>query len=282
MENANLLDIPSHAEYIVCTKALNSNKINPVIGFSLFTSPAGFVLLLGSGQLLTFNLIADPDFLREIRANKREYSKKNETPINNGQAFVVFISNILMSEVSTPILKLDKSSEPSAKEMLELLMHATQTLREQYFPKHDKAKQEIEKRVKVLQLLKVQQLKDLEHLQREKDKIRANAERLAELYEDICDKQQILFRRAQDVIRLATINNPQTNVAELDFVKKIEKINEITKTLGNNLMLAKRKLEYQENQINLYNAKHKAKAIVLHPKAETVIKDTLGEMYVIF
>lgn len=111
------------------------------------------------------------------------------------ESFELHIKNILKTGLSQPILKLDKSSEPTPQESMELLMHATQTLRDQYFNKHDKARQEIQKRIKVLSLLKEQQFKEIDDLQREKENIRDNAERLAETYEDVCEKQQALLRR---------------------------------------------------------------------------------------
>lgn len=110
-------------------------------------------------------------------------------------SFENHIRTILKSDVSQPILKLDKSVEPKPQEALEVLMQAMQVLREQNFTKHDKARQEIQKRVKVLQLLKEQQLREIQQLQSEKDKIRDKAEKLAELYEDICEKQQTLYKR---------------------------------------------------------------------------------------
>lgn len=279
MENANLLNIPSRAEYIVCTKALNSNKSNAVLGFSLFMSPSGLILLLGSGQLVTLNLIGDPELLREFRSIAKD---KSTTSIQKtkpqSQSFELHIKNILATDVSNPILKLDKSVEPSPKETLELLTHATQVLREQYFQKHDKAKQEIEKRVKVLQLLKEQQQKEIKQLLADKEVIRRNAERLAERYDDICDKQQLLFKRAQEVIRLATIQNPPSNMGEMEFQQQIEKINAITKVLANNVELARRKIKYQDNQINQYNVTTTKKTVELQPKAESAIKEILSDM----
>lgn len=105
------------------------------------------------------------------------------------------IQSILRSGLTQPILKLDQTTEPTPQEAFELLTQATRMLRENYFVRHDKARQEIEKREHVLKLLKQQQLNDIEELQAEKQKIRATAERLAETYEDLCDKQNSLFKR---------------------------------------------------------------------------------------
>lgn len=278
LENTNQLNKPSQAEYVVCTKAISSNKLNPVLGFTLMLSPHGLVLFLATGEVVTLALIGDPGFLREQSVTG---SNKNESSLAttiSGQSFELHIKNILSSKVSNPILQLDKSSDPTPKEALELLMHATHVLREQYFLKHEKVKQEIEKRVKMLQLMKEQQAQDIAQLQLDKEVIRQKAENLAEKYEDICEKQQVLFKRAQDVVRLATVSNPQSAIAEQEFQQQIEKISIATKKLKSNIVLAKRNMGNQENQINQINVGNKAKTIVMQPRMENAVKELLSEM----
>lgn len=64
----------SRVEYIVCTKAMENNKVNPILGFSLLQSPSGMLILLGSGQTVTLDLITDPSLINgwPLRANKEE------------------------------------------------------------------------------------------------------------------------------------------------------------------------------------------------------------------
>lgn len=282
-DSSNLLGKPSHAEYVVCTKAIDSNKPNPVLGFSMLQSPAGLILFLASGQILTLSLIADPTLLRELPPSS--INSANQSAITSkltSQSFELHIKNLLASKVSQPILQLDKSNEPSPKETLELLMQATQLLRDQYFLKHDRAKQEIEKRVKLLQLLKQQQQQDIVQLQRDKAQMRANAEQLAERYEDIQEKQQSLFRRAQEVVRLAMASNPMSAAAELEFQQQIERINIVVKRLSANIAQSRRKIMNQENQVTSFQKSIKKKTTELHPRQEATIKGLMAELCVNF
>lgn len=272
-----MLGKPSHAEYVVCTKAIDSNKPNPILGFAMLQSPAGLIIFLASGQVVTLSLIADPSCLRELPTS----SNDNQSAITSkltSQSFELHIKNLLASKVSQPILQLDKSKEPEPKETLELLMQATTLLREQYFPKHDRVKQEIEKRVKLLQLLKQQQQDDIVQLQRDKAQIRANAEQLAERYEDIMEKQQSLFRRAQEVVRLAMATNPLSATAELEFQQQVERINTMVKRLGENIAQSRRKIMNQENQVTSFQSSTKKKSIELHPRQEATIKGLMTEL----
>lgn len=271
-----MLSTPSRAEYIVCTKAVESSKTNPVLGFTQIQSPSGILLLLASGQVVSLSLIVDPGFLREPqRKPKADGTKLKQLPHSQ---FETHIKSILAADVLQPILKLNTSSEPSPKESIELLMHAIEVLREQYFPKLSKVRAEIDKRVKHLQVLKEQQKQEIAQLQKEKDKVRANAERLAELYEDVSDKQQSLFKRAQEVVRLATLKTPDSAQRENDFQKQIEKINALTKTLSSNILIAKKKMEKQNIHVDQFKRENAKKTIVLQPKVEKTIMELLSEL----
>lgn len=157
-------------------------------------------------------------------------------------------------------------------------MQATQLLRDQYFLKHDRAKQEIEKRVKLLQLLKQQQQQDIVQLQSDKSQIRANAEQLAERYEDIQEKQQSLFRRAQEVVRLAMASNPMSAAAELEFQQQIERIHDVVKRLSTNIAQSRQKIMNQENQVTSFQSSNNKKTFELHPRQEATVKELMTEL----
>lgn len=271
-----MLSTPSRAEYLVCTKAVDSGKSNPVLGFTQIQSPSGIILLLASGQIVSLSLIVDPGILREPQRKL----KPNETTLLQlpKSEFETHIKNILSADVLQPILKLNQTSEPTPKESIELLMHAIEILREKYFPKLSKVRTEIDKRVKHLQVLKEQQKQEIIQLQKEKEKMREKAERLAELYEDVADKQQILFNRVQEVVRLATLKTPDSAQRENDFQKQIERINALTKTLSGNILMAKKKMEKQNIQVDQFRIDSAKKTVVLQPKVEKTIMELLSEL----
>uniref|UniRef100_A0A182XP30 Calmodulin n=1 Tax=Anopheles quadriannulatus TaxID=34691 RepID=A0A182XP30_ANOQN len=202
VEKYPLFNSHSRAEYVVCTKALQNANTNAVLGFTLLQSPSGLVLFLASGQVVSLDLITDHSLIRKWPlSGSTKKAGNSESPIKNmlKDSFQKRIQSILRSGLTQPILKLDQTTEPTPQEAFELLTQATRMLRENYFVRHDKARQEIEKREHVLKLLKQQQLNDIEELQAEKQKIRATAERLAETYEDLCDKQNSLFKRKRPI-----------------------------------------------------------------------------------
>lgn len=181
-------------------------------------------------------------------------SKIDSSQINKlfSEPFDSHIRKILADRSSQPLLKLDKSQGISVKESIELFVYATDVLREQYIIKHDKVKQEIEKRVRILQLLKQQQEQEIGQLENDKVQIRNDAERLAELYEEINDRQQVLFKRCQEIIRLINVKIPRGATAEKNYAIQLERLELATKSLANSLLLAKKKVEQQKEQVCVY------------------------------
>lgn len=82
------------------------------------------------------------------------------------------------------------------------MTRATQVFREDHFKRFDKIREELEKRVTALQLVKTQQLKEIERLTVEKQETKEMAEKIAEKYEDIKDKQEELTKRFDIVYSL--------------------------------------------------------------------------------
>uniref|UniRef100_A0A1Y9GKE1 Nucleoporin Nup88 n=2 Tax=Anopheles arabiensis TaxID=7173 RepID=A0A1Y9GKE1_ANOAR len=282
VEKYPLFNSHSRAEYVVCTKALQNANTNAVLGFTLLQSPSGLVLFLASGQVVSLDLITDHSLIRKWPlSGSTKKAGNSESPIKNmlKDSFQKRIQSILRSGLTQPILKLDQSTEPTPQEAFELLTQATRMLRENYFVRHDKARQEIEKREHVLKLLKQQQLNDIEELQAEKQKIRATAERLAETYEDLCDKQNSLFKRAQEVVRLATLRLPKGSFSEKQFTERIEKIHQSVKMLQKNVDQAKQKITTQQMELEMKKKTAKEKTFTLPVKQEDIIKQIIGEMY---
>lgn len=193
-------------------------------------------------------------------------------------SFETHIRNILKVDTSQPIMKLDKTTDVKPQDALELLMQATQNLREQYFTRHDKARQEIQKRVKILHLLKEQQKKEIQDLTDEKESMRDKAEKLAEMYDDIYEKQQTLLKRAQDIVRLSTLRLPQSSSMEKEYLNSLEKVKTKTQILIKNLEQAKVRLTTQQQMMEKSNKTMGDKVVNLPTNKETVIKDVLTEV----
>lgn len=76
-----------------------------------------------------------------------------------------------------------------------LLQRTAQVFREEYFKNHQKAREELEKRIQMLNMMKKNQQKELDNMMRERDELQESASNLAEKYEDIKDKQDELFKK---------------------------------------------------------------------------------------
>lgn len=275
----SILQKSAHAEYLVCTKALESAKPNTVVGFTLLQSPPGLVLLLSSGQVVTLNIITNSSFLRANRAISDDDTKGTtdsstiSSKVLTG-SFVESIREILASRTSQPILKLNTGKDATPKESIELMLDAFQRLRDQYITKHDTVRQKIEKHVKILRYIHEQQQQEVAELLQEKEKLRENAERLAEKYEEISDRQQVILKNLHGILRVVNLRMPTALVAERNFSEQINKIHAATKDLANNVTAAKKKMEKQQQ---FESSDKPAKALTLQPKQETVLKEVIAE-----
>lgn len=273
-----VLQKTAHAEYLVCTKALDSAKPNTVVGFALLQSPPGLVLLLSSGQVVTLNIITNPSFLRLSRATSDECTRgADESSISSKiltGSFVESIREILASGTAQPILKLNTGKDATPKESIELMLDAFQRLRDQYISKHDMVRQKLEKHVKILRLIDEQQRQEVAELVQEKEKLRENAEYLAEKYEEINDRQQVILKNLHEILRLVNLRMPTALVAERNFSEQINKIHTATKELANNVAAAKKKMEKQQQ---FASTDKPAKTLTLQPRQEAVLKEIIGE-----
>lgn len=164
--------------------------------------------------------------------------------------------------------------DASPKESIELILNAFQRLRDQYISNHDKVRQKIENRVKILRVLDGQQRQEVAELLQEKEKLRENAERLAEKYEEINDRQQILLKSLHEILRVVNLRVPTAMMAERNFSEQINKIHAATKDLANNIVAAKKKMEKQQQ---LAATDKPAKTVTLMPKQETALKEIITE-----
>lgn len=274
-----LLSAPSRAEYLVCTKALDSNNINSVLGFTVLQMPPGFVLLLSSGQIVSMHLVSDPRLLDCFDVKiKTGLQRTVDSRAANQTSFDTQIRTMLKIGTSQPILKFDKSNEPTPQESYELLRHATQTLKDQYFTKHDDVSKEIRKRVSILIKTKELHKKQLDQLQTEKEKIQNTAEELAERYEDCCEKQQHLFKNCMDLVRIATSSLPVLSASEKNYCNEIKRIHIVVKEMMKKIEQIKMKTTGQDIHA-IEGAKNKGgRQFVLPPKQEDTIKDLLGDL----
>ena len=273
------LNVTSRAEYILSTKAFNNSKVNAIIGFGILQLPSGIFAVMSSGQVVSLNtvktmlpLVTDLD----VHAPRLQDMKIVDEQLNKVQ-FDQHIRALLKSDVSQPILQLDKTKPPSSQQTFQLLMNTLHIMREKQFARHDKVRQEISKRIKILELMKHQQKDEIAELLKSKEQIQEKAYKLADMHEDVMEKQQNLQKRIQDISRLASLKVPAGN--EKEFTETIKKYKAIIDKLTTDVKQIKAKNEVQKNALDNWNKTNEENIKTsLPPKQKETIKEFLGDM----
>lgn len=273
-----VLSTPSSAEYILCTKFDSNDRINVVYGIALLQMPAGLVLLLSSGQVISLKLVIDVQLLFTSKDNaQRTAADAVVDPQGATPSFVEAIKALLQRSVSQPILA-DKLASPTAHERYELLNQAIEVLRSQYLQRHELVRSEFAKRINCIKLQKKQQLEEIVSLENEREIISERAHKLAERFEEISDHQQSLGRRCQLLMQDANATLPNSVVADREFAQEVARINKVTKSLAANLDTAKKTMNKQRYHIAKSQESGKNQTYELPDKQKRTIIDILTQL----
>ncbi|XP_030151404.1 LOW QUALITY PROTEIN: nuclear pore complex protein Nup88 [Lynx canadensis] len=195
-------------EHILCTKPLPCRQPAPIRGFWIVPDILGptMICVTSSYECLIRPLLStvhpgSPPLLCTQEDKAAEESPLRilaETP----DSFEKHIRSILQRSVANPafLKSCDRDAAPPPGDSLQLLSRATQVFREQYVLKQDLAKEEIQRRVRLLCDQKKKQLGDLSYCREERKSLREMAERLADKYEEAKEKQEDLTNRMQTVL----------------------------------------------------------------------------------
>lgn len=284
------LNEASQAEYLVCTKMAGVDKANVVLGLAFLQSPPVLVLYLNSGQVISLDLITKSGVLDQFM----ERSQKNVQNSAKAAHYLSATKSLIAASADSthkpktgakpmpqPLLNLDKSTNLGAAENMSVLQNYIATFKENYFQRLDAIRRELEKHVNLLTATKGQQVLEIKNLQAECDLIRDNAENLAVKYEDICERQQEFTKRAQEVLRLANLHLPKNTSSEREFVERITAISGKTKSLANQLITVRAKMDQFKQHGDVQdkakrNQPHQQR-IVLPAKREQIIMEILGD-----
>jgi nuclear pore complex protein Nup88 len=276
------INVPSRVEYILSTKAFNNSKVNAVAGFGILQLPSGIFALLSVGQVVSLKtaktmppLIADYATQQPTIMDSKAGSDQQPSKI----PFDQHIRMLLKSDVSQPILQLDKSKPPSSQEAFQLLMNSIQIMREKQFVRHDKVRQELIKRMKILSLMKNQQKDEIAQLFKNKAYIQEKACNLADMHEDIIERQQALQKRIQDISRISSLRMPAISSNEKEFIETIKKYKALVTKLSQDVKQIKAKNDSQSKSLEDWSKTNdNFTRASLPPKQEDTIKEFLGDM----
>ncbi|XP_062122391.1 nuclear pore complex protein Nup88 [Drosophila sulfurigaster albostrigata] len=277
-DNQLALASASSAEYILCTKFDSSDRINAVFGIALLQMPAGLVLLLSSGQVISLKLVIDAQLLMTPKDQTlRKVTDAGLEQQGMGPSFVDTIKGLLQRSVSQPILA-NKLNASSAHERYELLNQSIEVLRSQYLKRHELVRAEFAKRINCIKLQKKQQLEEIKSLEHEREIISERAHKLAERFEEISDNQELLVRRCQKLMQEANTTLPNNVVAEREFTLEVARINKATKSLAAALDTAKKTSNKQRYHIGKSQESGKSNTYELPEKQQRTITDVLTQL----
>ncbi|XP_059524959.1 nuclear pore complex protein Nup88 isoform X2 [Myotis daubentonii] len=166
-------------------------------------------------------------------------------------SFEKHIRSILQRSVANPafLKSSEKDTAPPPEECLQLISRATQVFREQYILKQDLAKEEIQRRIKLLCDQKKKQLEDLNYCREERKSLREMAERLADKYEEAKEKQEDITNRMKKVLHSFHSQLPVLSDSERDMKKELQLIPDQLRHLGNAIKQVTMKKDYQQRKM---------------------------------
>lgn len=266
----------SSSQYLVCTRTKHTkiNEVAPILGFGLLQQPCPVLIaLLHNGTVVDLSIV-DLDYKP---TNEITSSSVNSNKIIRRESFDNYIRGLLKhNSASQPITQLDEKSKMSGKEYLELLYHATDVFRNQYFEKHDRVRKDIERKVDTIRRLKEHQKHELEILIEAKKKLHKKAEDLADKYEDIKSKQEEFAKRAEEVLRL--VNYKKLSSIEQMEAFELKELESKIQDFKTRICQLKIKSNHQNSHIENNKIKEKKNELILNSKQEEAIKSNIGQM----
>ncbi|XP_074198523.1 nuclear pore complex protein Nup88 isoform X3 [Camelus bactrianus] len=244
-------------EHILCTKPLPCRQPAPIQGFWIVPDILGptMICITSTCECLIRPLLstvhpASPPLLctrDDVEVAESPLRILSETP----DSFEKHIRSILQRSVANPaVLKSsEKDTAPPPEECLQLISRATQVFREQYILKQDLAKEEIQRRVKLLCDQKKKQLEDLNYCREERKSLREMAERLADKYEEAKEKQEDIMNRMKKVLHSFHSQLPVLSDSERDMKKELQLIPDQLRHLGNAIKQVTMKKDYQQRKM---------------------------------
>ncbi|KAM8976346.1 nuclear pore complex protein Nup88 [Pelodytes ibericus] len=245
-------------EHILCTKPLPCRQPAPIQGFWIISD-----ISLGTSMICItsgFECITRP-LLTTVRppsppllCSQIDHSATETIPhvlADVKGSFENHIQGILRRNSTNPLLlnSSNKEKAPPPEECLQLLSRATQVFREEYVLKQDLAREEIQRRVKLLMAQKEKQIKDLSYCKEERKSLKEMAECLAEKFEEAKEKQDNLINRLKKVLRTFHTQLPVLSDSERDMKKELQTTSEQMQHLGNAIKQVNMKMSYQEKQM---------------------------------
>ncbi|XP_035536507.1 nucleoporin 88 [Morone saxatilis] len=271
-------------EHILCTRPLLANQSAPVRGFLIVSDlalGATMICITSAYECILLPLLSSirPPSPPLLCSHPGPGSGSGSSPLRGlaDDSFEQHIRNILARNSTNPILKAgNKDASPPPPECLQLLSRATQVFREEYILKQDMAREEMQRRVKLLTGQKNKQLEEMSLCREERRSLREAAERLADKYEDAKYRQETIMNRVKKVLGSLQSRLPVLSNSEKDMKKELQAVSDQLKHLENCIKQVNMKMEYQKKQVDK-DAPAARTTVALNAHQKKVVQDVLRE-----
>ncbi|XP_038217352.1 nucleoporin 88 [Zerene cesonia] len=215
-------------------------------------------------QLQLKNPSLDDDDINKILKERQKLS------------FTTIIQEVLSREVSQPILKMNKSVEPSPKESLELLTSATVKLREQYMSRQQRAGVAVLTKLTALQALQQQQHTWHQELQNDIENVQLQAAVLLEKRNLAEKRQERIKERCSAVIRLLR-SHSSSSQQEREMLQQLESYRQRAANMLATSRTLKEHADTYLRQIKEWREDYKKKDIALGKSHSDTISSILQQ-----
>ncbi|XP_065283510.1 nucleoporin 88 [Dermacentor albipictus] len=236
----------SIVESLLCTRALASSKPAPPIGVAVVPGHPGplLIVLTAAWKLVTITLMQGyqsylPALLSQSQQNTPLTSKQGAS-----SSLVAHVQQLLDGH-SLPTLA-QAAEDCTPQQSLELLLTATQRIREQWMQKLEACQLLIARRVQAAQDQRDLQLEKLSALLEELGVLQQHDKALRTRYEALYSTQQKLVKRVEDVLHQLQRQVPVLSTAEQAMTEELKTIQEQLKMFKESLEQAQAKQKYQE------------------------------------
>lgn len=271
-------------EHILCTRPLLTSRSAPVRGFLIVSDlslGATMICITNAYECILLPLLSSirPPSPPLLCSHPGPGSASSPLRGLASDSFEQHVRNILARSATNPmVLKAgDKdTSSPPPSECLQLLSRATQVFREEYVLKQDLAREEMERRAKLLTGQKNKQLEEMAACREERKGLREAAERLADKYEDAKYRQETIMSRVRSALGSQQSRLPVLSNSEREMKKELQAIGEQLKHMENCIRQVKMKMEYQKTQVDA-GVPGARTTVSLNTHQKKVVQDVLRE-----
>ncbi|KAL1140386.1 hypothetical protein AAG570_000318 [Ranatra chinensis] len=209
----------SLVEYCLCTALASNTGIihDPILGFTHIDYEY-FLVLLSVGEILLLNIPCS------VENCVLKYVTNATDECCDDDGFKMMIQNILKSSAKPPLLKLPVESANDPKTMLEVALSMMLRHREEVFKTYKMAAFKIQERVQMLKVSLANHRKTIECLNADKTELQNTAEKIAELYEEINEKQIELMDRTEGLLRKLRCHDGVLNKPEKKLNNILENV----------------------------------------------------------